>query len=313
MTLGYSQVFGFPLTAYEVWVRLIVKSTDSTSHVNTVSRPITETEVLKTLRSLSIEGMLGERDGYYFFPEHEVDVVDRKKREALSQIKWQEVTSFVEQIRHIPWIQGVAVTGSLAVNSSSPGDDIDFMIITSPNRLWLSRVWISWLAQLQGKRRSWKREDQNSWCFNLWLSEDRLRMPLGLQTLYGAYELCQARWVYSQPGSGVAMTFLRENNWAKWYIPHFYAQKRAVVSSFTKKNSNRDKKQRDFSFLSVFEPVFNLPLTALNWVFYALQYIYMKSHMTREKVAIHSAFFHPRNTRGGIYEMWNNKMSGVKK
>ncbi len=303
MTLGYSQAFGFPLTSHEIWVRLLVKSTHTTQGVIPV---VTESQVVTVLQPLVHDGVVGVRDNHYFFAGHETTVVDRKKQTALSQVKWMEVQSFVEQIRHIPWIQGVAVTGSLAVDSTHPGDDIDFMIVTSANRLWLSRVWISWLAQLQGKRRSWKREDLNSWCFNLWLSEDRLRMPIALQTVYGAYELCQAKWVYSRPGSGVAMTFLKENSWAKWYVPNYYASKKYDASSAIEKSTREEGgKSWSMSISTLVEAVFNLPLTIINLLFYSIQFSYMKSHMTRERVSLHSAFFHPRNTKHGIYELWS--------
>ncbi|MFZ1721092.1 MAG: hypothetical protein WAU07_01155 [Microgenomates group bacterium] len=315
LTLGYSQVFSYPLTAQEIWLRLVVKHTgvkegDSGNWAKNSSL----IEVKKALLQLVSAQKIICKNGYYFFSNNEKGVISRQERYRYSKLKWNEVSSFIEQVRHIPWIQGIAVTGSLAVNNVAEGEDIDFMIVTDPHRLWLTRVWVSGLAQIQGKRRSWKREDQNSWCFNLWLSSDQLKMPTSLHTVYGAYEVCQAEWVYMRPKSGVGVSFLKENHWARWYVPHLYAKKLVDVGRFIENQLFKQKlslrQKVEFEHvLRLIDPV----LFVFNYIFYGVQFLYMRRHMTREKVSLHSAFFHPRNTKFGIYEMWKLQLSSLSK
>ncbi len=83
--------------------------------------------------------------------------------------KWRTVAAAVSQISLVPWIQSIWVTGALAAGSVIERDDIDLMIITDPNRLWLSRLLVVGLGLISGRYRSH------------WLSRSRPGRPLVLQ------------------------------------------------------------------------------------------------------------------------------------
>jgi hypothetical protein len=138
----------------------------------------------------------------------------RRRRLEISRQKWLKAKKFVRILSLIPWIKLVCVTGALAMNNAEPADDIDLMIVTSANRLWLTRLLVlifgfPWL------RRGRKINDRL--CFNLWLDETAL--PLKERNLYTAHELCQAKPIFDRDNT--YQKFIQANLWYKRFLPNW--------------------------------------------------------------------------------------------
>lgn len=277
LTLAYTDQFDFPLTKQEIFLRLVGAG-------GQVSKKVLDDE-LKNLVSKKVLVTEGE---YFRLKNSNLDSSVRRFRQKYSRRKWKEVDEFVFVISKIPWVKAIVVTGSLAVDNAKLNDDVDFMIITQEKRLWLARVLLAAYAFLRGRRRSWQREEPNSWCLNLWLDESSLKLPARLKNIYGAFEICQAIWVYDR--GGIKSRFFQLNSWAEKFLPNYFAfQQKSLEKSMSNKSG-----------LTVFQVVFDY----LNTVFYWMQYLYMKPHMTREKVAESYAFFHPRDTKKIVLSRW---------
>ncbi len=271
LTLGYSAQFAFPLTAQEVWQRIISSSFVSFDQVN------------ETIEQLITQGIIVKKGAYLILKKYPVSTEVRTIRENISQKKLIEAESFVRLAKKIPWIQAIALTGSTAVHNAKPDDDIDFMIITSPQRLWLTRLCVIAIALYKKKRRSWGNEEKNSWCFNLWLEQDALALPDRLKTLYGAYELCQALWVYEKSPL-IKRLYIQKNSWAQQFVYNLFE-----ILQFDG-HKKQIKTEHSSSLFGI-----------LNTGAYVLQKMYMSVHITSEHVTKHAAFFHPRDTKTWIY------------
>lgn len=272
ITLAYSAVFQFPLNLQEIAGRLVfAQASDTTA------------KVLKALERLKERGIVAESTGSWTLATQRAAFVKRRERDTISQQKWQEVAAAVALLQQAPGLVGVAVTGSVAVNNALENSDIDFMLVTAPGWLWLTRLWVIWQSWRIGKRRSFAHEEANSWCFNLWLSSDDMALPLGKRSLYGAYEVCQAEWVW-QNGL-IKESFLKSNSWVRQFVPHLYVQELAELGKLEQITSQNFK----VSWVG-----------CLNWLAYQLQLLYMMPHMTREIVNLRQAFFHPRATEQAI-------------
>jgi hypothetical protein len=78
------------------------------------------------------------KDGYLVTGPLQSDML-RKQRERVSAEKLNSAARFALLLRRIvPFIQTVAVTGSVAYGSAEKWDDIDLFIVTQRKRLWLS-------------------------------------------------------------------------------------------------------------------------------------------------------------------------------
>jgi hypothetical protein len=102
----------------------------------------------------------------------------------------------------------VAVTGSLAVNNTDEGKDVDYMIVTAPNHLWTCRalsLLIARVARLEGV----------SLCPNYLITTNVLELKE--QSLYVAHELAQ---MIPLSGMEVYEELLRRNDWIYAYLPN---------------------------------------------------------------------------------------------
>lgn len=283
-TVAYCDQFNYPLTEAEIQLRLIQKPTpdDRTLH--------------SCLVSLMAKGILHRKGTYYFLSGSEESVAIRQQRAAYSVVKVTQAYEVVAALRWIPWIKGIALTGSLAMNNATQDDDLDFMIITQAQRLWLTRPLVIAYAWLKGKRRSWQREEKNSWCFNLWLEETELHTPGLNSSLYTAYEVCQARFLLNR--ARVSQRFIWANRWLAEYLPYYFLDRCENASEESQLT------QGVIGVVNWIETPFSWLLSLTNVVAYALQWAYMLPHRTREKVTRQVAFFHPRDTQRLVRQRW---------
>ena len=116
--------------------------------------------------------------------------------------------------RFIPWVKLVALTGARAMNNASANDDIDLMIITSKNRLWLTRLLLSILL-FPWLRRA--KKISRRLCLNLWLDESALAIKT--RNLYTAHEICQLKPLYNCEAT--YQKFISANLWVKTYLANW--------------------------------------------------------------------------------------------
>ncbi len=282
LTLYYSWSFGFPLRVGEWYLRTY-------THTSPEGKLRAASEIASEMVALQASGFV-QITNEFVAPLPESSGLNlqkiRKNRLAVSNEKYTEITPLIKFCSRLPWVRGVAVTGSVAVENAESNDDVDLMIVCAANRLWLVRPLLIFFSQLYGKRRTWRGEEGNSWCFNLWLETNSLSVPATQRSLYTGYEVCQARWIVSK--DGCASEFFTANRWVEGIVPFFfkYAQSRAA---------GVDRRHSNFSF-----PPIAILLDLANLISFSFQHLYMLPHMTQERVSLRSAAFHPRDTRGNI-------------
>jgi len=201
----------------------------------------------------------------------------RIKKEKISQRKWEIAKEAGERLKKVPTVWAVFVTGALAMNNCPADDDIDLMIITAPNTLWLARFFEKF-AYLSVRRKPNVKKAPDKICPNLWLDTQHLK--LNTQSLYIAHEILQAKCIFDR--GGVHQQFLTQNSWVKRYLPIAYKSQIANLKPQKIPNWNLG-----FG---------NWVLRTANLFFFILQFVYMLPKMTTEKVGLGFAFFHPNQT-----------------
>jgi len=202
-----------------------------------------------------------------------------------SQLKWPVARRAAKILSFIPSIRLVAVTGALAMNNADKNEDIDLMIITAPNRLWLTRLLVLILLFPHLRR---GQKINNRLCLNLWLDETSLNLKT--QNLFVAHEICQLKPLYNRDAA--YQKFIAANLWYKQFLSNWTpvptgsdpAGKRSVLEAKLRGRTLLDK----LEFLS-----------------FHLQYAYMKPKITLERVGRHFAFFHPRPTGEIVLEKYH--------
>ncbi|MBL8098347.1 MAG: hypothetical protein JNK81_04155 [Anaerolineales bacterium] len=190
-TLAYSDIFDYPLTLDELHKYLTISATkeEIENHIPKVKH-------------------VGFKDGYYFL-ENRAEIVEIRKTRSMKSIKSLKRALFYGKILGLlPFVRMVSITGSLAVLNLSKLADMDYMLITQPNRLWLARACAVTFGRLM-------RLFGDKICVNLLVSENALLWPL--HDLYSAREMYQ---MIPITGFATYQKLLHQNQWTKTFLPN---------------------------------------------------------------------------------------------
>jgi len=202
-TVAYADVFDYPLHALEVHRYL---------HGTAATVEATEAALA---RCSAPGGALSRRHGLYTLHGRESLVEVRDRRVTIAERLWPAALRFARLIAGLPFVRMVGVTGSLAWHNVDDGGDIDYLIVTKPDRLWVCR----WLIAALGRA---ARLDGVHLCPNYVISTRAL--ALADRNLYTAYELARMT-----PIAGLAMyrRLRRANPWVEAYLPNAVTPPRA--------------------------------------------------------------------------------------
>jgi len=199
----------------------------------------------------------------------EPDIVERKVGDQ--QAKLEIAKKAARTISRVPFVKMVGVTGSLAMNSAQDWADIDLMLIVKKDTLWISRPLVYLVLMLAGlkTRQPESKEEKDLLCLNVWVDEGSLSVSHKRRDAYTAHEVLAVIPVFDQ--GGVFDNWLSANSWAGSYWPK--AQKIPNDEYVT--------------------PRANMLLSALNHLFFVVQYLYMLPKLSVETVRLNEAYFHP--------------------
>lgn len=188
----YTDIFDYPLTFEEVYKFLEIEASP---------------EFVKKLLNRAVEtGHLSLVDGFYSLAHRPHLAAKRKERQQASDRLWPRAIHYGRWIASLPFVRLVAVTGSLAVNNPRNGiDDIDYLIVTRPRRLWLCRAMIILMVRY-GHRRG------VHLCPNYIITENVLDFD---DDFFTAREMLQMQPLYGKT------LYLEMRNRNRWVTRHF--------------------------------------------------------------------------------------------
>lgn len=129
-------------------------------------------------------------------------------RTARATEMWADALRWGRRLGRLPFVRAVAVTGGLACESVADHDDIDYLVVTAPGRLWTARLFAVALVHL-GRRRD------VDLCPNYLVSTDALE--LDDRTAYTARELAQ---MVDVVGPDVLDDMRARNRWMLDHLPN---------------------------------------------------------------------------------------------
>ena len=304
-TLSYSDQFADSLTISDIKKRLVNKNLLPFVPKNIdVNKTITN-----RLKYLEDRGVLLNRDSYYFLrDEKQVKTQDQKlnKMIALKQARLQNSIKIRRSIKKllflcvkIPWIKAIGITGSVAVNSARGNDDLDLIVVAEDNRLWISRFILLIFSLVIGKKIIyWKQNLLNNlkdgWCFNFWMEEGSLIIPISKQNYYTAFESLQIDWIYDV--DSIEQKYYEQNNW----ITNYFDSLPWIENiSLVKKN----QKQKKTFFLINF----------LNQLIFVLdsKHLYRKNSIPKANLDLHQASMHDDSSYCQYLDNWIKKYQDV--
>jgi cytidyltransferase-like protein len=283
--LAYSSQFNHSLTQNELIERIFKPEFLSLLQDKKIkSRKINRDEFLLAINSLKKKKIIFQnKKELALSKEH----LSKRTNIDIKDFKQEVVEDLVSLSKKIPWVLGVVITGSYAAGMIEREDDLDFLIITKKNRLWLTRLLFLFLSWIKGRRPHLPSGDlSHSWDFNFWLDETSLSMSEDKRSIYEAYEVLQTKWVVNK--DSIKTRFFKQN---EWVYDYFLFADLPEIDSYTE--SPKIKSPDMFLWLEKLA--------------FFIQNYYRQIRHGKQNTSFHSAFFHQKSTRKNILDNWKKE------
>lgn len=196
-TLSYFHVFEYPLSKKEIWKFLPVKC--DIGSLQEVLAYLVDAQIIFSI------------DNYYCLYNEPYLINRRKDGNHLGKIKLKKAMIIARFLGSFPFVEAVCISGSLSKDFALPNSDLDYFIITAPNRLWTARNFMHLFRKL-----TFLVNAQNLFCMNYYIS---LYNPaISLKNMFTAIELStlKAAWVHS----GMKELVLTNEDWVLHHLPN---------------------------------------------------------------------------------------------
>ncbi len=196
-TIAYFDVFRYPLTDEQIY-RFLPRDSVAKEHVSDI------------VKRLVAEGILGEYNNYYFLRSEGREIVSQRKDDeerAQKMMKYARLVTLL--LKQFPFTRAIFVTGSLSKNVAAADSDIDFMIVTAEERLWICKTFLTLF------RKVFLLGSHKYFCTNFYVSEKEY--AISERNMYSAIELLTIKVMWNIPAF---LEFQRANSWAKDFLPN---------------------------------------------------------------------------------------------
>lgn len=193
--LAYADVFDWPLMPSEVHRALpVAASLDAVTAALAPHGPL--------------DSLVATRTGFAMLAGREGLVDDRRRRMAASRHLWRRAAAAARAVAALPLVRMVAVTGSVAVGAAEHDADVDLLVVTANDRLWLTRAMTIGVVRTSAARGI-------RLCPNYFLVESALE--LRERDLFTAHELVQ---MVPISGWSTYLELLERNSWYRAFLPN---------------------------------------------------------------------------------------------
>ncbi len=162
----FFDLFDFPVTAYEIWHYL--------------EKQIRFQDIIRTLE---ITPEIETSNGFFFLPGRAEIIKTRQVRHNYFLRKYKIAQRFVRCFSYLPFIKVITLSNSIGQFNLRDGSDIDFFIITSARRIWLTRLFCAGIAKILNRRPTPKNK-KDKICLSFYISEENLNLD-SLQMVNG--------------------------------------------------------------------------------------------------------------------------------
>lgn len=191
--LIYYELFQYPLTKVEIFER----------------SKLTFDEVEQGVNQLLVEKRIFLIEGFYSLENNRSIAQTRIARNQLAQKYLPKARLISKIVSHFPFIRGIFLSGSISKNCMDKDSDIDFFIVTAPNRLWIARLVCVLFKKI------FLLNSPKYFCFNYLIDSQHLHFED--RSLFIATEIASLIPVY---GNELYAKIHDENRWIRGYFPN---------------------------------------------------------------------------------------------
>jgi predicted nucleotidyltransferase len=197
-TILYFSIFRYPLTIEEI-------------HGYTNYSDLSQTS--NELQHLIDEKILTKVDDFYVYGSDLDSVIKRLRGNLHAKKAMVKARQKAKLIAKFPYVEAVGISGSLSKGYYDANSDIDFFVITKPNKLWICRT----LLMLYKK--VFLLNSRKYFCVNYFISSSKLEIEE--QNRFTATEL---KTLIPLQGTPAFEDFYKSNGWVNDYFLKFEPQ-----------------------------------------------------------------------------------------
>ena len=196
-TLAYYDIFSYPLTAEEIYHNL------STNHTNLY-------EVNNELQLLTKKQIIFCKGIFFQLKDENASVNRRQIGNELANKRLKTARRVSGLISRFPFIRGILLSGSISKGFMEEDSDIDYFVITRPNRVWFSRLMLMLFKKV------FLLNSKKMFCINYFIDSDNLEIEE--KNIFTATEIVTLLPTF---GKNIYEEFYKKNFWVRQYYPNF--------------------------------------------------------------------------------------------
>ncbi|MBT8379534.1 MAG: nucleotidyltransferase domain-containing protein [Ignavibacteria bacterium] len=196
-TLAYYDIFLYPLTAKEIFHNLKINHTS-------------EVEVEKLLSNLVEKKLLYSKGKYYLLKDDNSYINRREKGNKIASKRIKTAKRMSWLISKFPFIRAILLSGSISKGFMNKDSDIDYFVVTHPNRVWFSR------AVLMIFKKIFLLNSRRIFCINYFVDSENLEIEE--KNIFTATEITTLIPTF---GLSVYDELYNKNIWVKQFYPNF--------------------------------------------------------------------------------------------
>lgn len=295
-TILYSDIFQFPLTKDELWRYLISpKQISFAAFEHALHRLSSPQKRIKNHElparnashsdagGRSMERVLSILHGYYCLKGKESSITKRIRNLSEVKKKMKLAHRAAYLLSFIPTVRFIGISGGLATGCATADDDIDFLIITEKNTLFVTRLLVASLLEWKRlRRRRRAKHAANTICVNLFLDEMHLHFTKDKHDVYIAREIVQVKPLFERKKT--YQHFLEQNDWITQFLPNANSDRPLVIGKHWRTDYHSIQ-----ALLFIGKPFERFVRF--------IQRFYMQKHQTIETVSNTVLAFHPKDYR----------------
>lgn len=206
-TLAYYDIFSYPLKAEEIYHNL------SVNHCS-------PDDIVAELEKLCNKKLVFKLNDFYLLQNNHQLVSRRLKGNNLCNKKISSAIRMSRFISKFPYVRAIFLTGSISKGYMDKESDVDYLIITKPGRLWVSKLFLTLFKKI------FLLNSRKVFCINYYIDYEHLEIEE--KNVFTATEIVTLMPIF---GKKYYDEFYSKNIWVKEYFPNFPKRTNNVIDN----------------------------------------------------------------------------------
>lgn len=196
-TLAYYDIFDYPLTLEEIYQNLERNS-------------VSQLAIQSVIRQLCERGLVFKKNDFYLLRNDEHFINRRIIGNKLAEKRIKSAYRMTKFISKFPYVRAILLSGSISKGYMEKDSDVDYFIITNPNRLWVARLLLMLFKKI------FLLNSKKIFCINYFVDTETLEIEE--KNIFTATELATLIPTY---GTELYNKLYSKNIWVRDFYPNY--------------------------------------------------------------------------------------------